>query len=345
VLFGTCLFVFPLVLDRISGGALAPLGQKDPVKTMRLSVMEESFSSASRRNGGDGEFRVFVMGDSTHYWSLPRAKRMVPALQRAFTKRGYDEVEVAGLAGGALNAVDFYLLMNRVVRERPDLVVIPVGTRSFSEWWLYNEGYRFHEMDHYPSFVELMRARKLSVAGRELDVIGWGLRSLDARFCEGRVAHLLRGAKVWFDGEKDRITYLITRRLFGPDAVMRTAAAPDRERWISNIEGDHPLFEAYRLINDLAKRNGIEVLYYSEPANQAAQRLKGRELNLANNFAVIEREISGAPGVRFLRLAGRYSSDIFSDDVDHLTRAGIEKVADAIVDEIVELQGGDAPSQ
>jgi hypothetical protein len=342
VLFGAGLCAFPLALDRISGGALAPLGRKDPVKTMRLRVMEEGFASAGLQHESGGKFRVFVMGDSTHYWSLPRSKRMVPALQRALAKRGSDNIEVAGLAGGALNAVDFYLLMNRVVRERPDLVVIPVGTRSFSDWWLYNEGYRFHEMDHYPSFIELMRARKLSVAGRELEVVGWGLRGLDAGFYDGRVAHLLRGAKVWFDAEKDRVAYLVTRRLFGSDAVIRSFSAPDRERWISAVDDDHPLFEAYRLINDLALRNGIEVLYYSEPANEAAQRLKGRELNLERNFAVIERKISNSPGVRFLRLADRNSPAMFSDDVDHLTRAGIEVVAGAIADEIERMQTGDA---
>ncbi|MBW2286723.1 MAG: hypothetical protein JRG90_02765 [Deltaproteobacteria bacterium] len=343
-LFATGLVAFPVGLAKISGGTLAPLGQKDPVKTLRLRLMEEHFASAGRHSEGDGKFRVFLMGDSTHYWSLPRTKRMLPRLQQALAKRGHGDFEVSGVSGGALNGVDFYLLMSRVVRERPDLVVIPVGTRSFSEYWLYNEGYRFHEMDHYPTFAELLRARNLSVAGREFSVVGWGLRSLDARFFDGRVAHLLRGARVWFKGERERVAYLITRRLFGPEALILHTAPPEYERWITAVADDHPLFEAYRLINNLAHRNGIEVLYYSEPANETAQRRKGRALNLEQNFAVIERAISGSPGVHFLRLAGDNPPGMFSDDIDHLTRAGIETVAGALADEIAEMRAGGAPA-
>jgi hypothetical protein len=269
---------------------------------------------------------------------------MLPTLQRTLAERGYGDVEVSSLSGCALNAFDFYLLMNRVVRERPDLVVIPVGTRSFSDWWLYDEGYRFHEMDHYPSFAELLRARNLSVAGRELSVVGWGLRSLDARFFDGRGAHLLRGAKVWFDGERERVAYLVTRRLFGPGSRMHHATLPDYERWITAVASDHPLFEAYRLINDLAGRNGIEVLYYSQPANATAQRRKGRDLHLAKNFDVIERAISGSPGVHFLRLADRNPPEMFSDDIDHLTPSGVATVAGALADEIAAIKAGGAPA-
>jgi hypothetical protein len=342
-LFTASLVAFPVGLARLSGGALAPLGRKDPVKTMRLRLMEEHFAAADRRYEGDGKFRVFLMGDSTHYWSLPRAKRMLPALQRALAERGHGEFEVFGVSGGALNAIDFYLLLNRVVRESPDLVVIPVGTRSFSDAWLHDEGYRFHEMDHYPAFSELLRARNLSVAGREFSVVGWGLHGVDARFFDGHVAHLFRGTKVWFDGEWDRVAYVITRRLFGPEARNREVTPPEYERWITAIPDDHPLFEAYRLINDLARRNEVELLYYSEPANAAAQLRKGRDLDLEQNFAVIERAISGPPGAHFLRLADRNSPGMFSDDVDHLTRRGIEIVAGAIADEIVEMQSVDAP--
>jgi hypothetical protein len=332
MLFALGLVAFPIALDRVSDGALSPLGEKDPVKTGRLRLMEERFAAAGRRPDDDATFRVFVMGDSTHYWSLPRPRWMVPTLQREIARRRVADVEIAGFAGGALNAFDFYLLMSRVVRERPDLVVIPVGMRGFSDWWLHNEGYRFHEMDHYPSFAELVRARKLSVAGRELSGIGWALRSLDAHFQDGRVAHLLRGAKVWLDAERDRVAFLLTARWFGSAAPP--AAAKGFNRWNTAIPADHPLFEAYRLINELARRNGVAVLYYSEPANVEAQRRKGRDLRIAENFAVIEAAIADASGVTFLGLADETPPEIFSDDIDHLTPEGIAGVAKALAAEI-----------
>jgi hypothetical protein len=339
LLYAFGLLALPAALHAVSGGHLAPLGEKDPIKTVRLRFLEDHLRSESHRKARAEKFSVFVMGDSTHYWSLPRKHWMVPVLNRALPEEVRDDVALYGLAGGALNAFDFYLLLNRIVREEPDLVVIPVGSRSFSEWWLHDEGYRFHGMDHYLGFGEFLRSWKLSVAGREITLVGWLLRRADASLFDGGVGHLLRGAKVFFEKEHERIRYGIWREHFASwapvPAEAQLALVPKHPRWNTHIAEDHPLLRAYRLINGLAARHGIEVLYYSEQINEEAQREKGRELRVRENFAVIERAVAGAPGVHFLMLSDRNPREMFSDDIDHMTPDGIASVAAELAREIV----------
>jgi hypothetical protein len=115
-------------------------------------------------------------------------------------------------------------------------------------------------------------------------------------------------------------------------------AIPRYRRWNTDIAEDHPLLQAYRLINDLAARNGIEVLYYTEQVNVEAQRKKGNDVRIRENFATIESAVAGDPGVHFLALAEENPPEMFSDDIDHLTPEGITRVAEAIVREIVALK-------
>jgi hypothetical protein len=342
LLYVTGLAALPAALLALSDGHLVPLGEEDPIKTHRLRYLEEHLRSEDHRKAKEEKFNVFVMGDSTHYWSLPRIHRMVPVLQRALPKDVKDDIAIYGLAGGALNAFDFYLLLNRIARERPDVVVIPVGLRSFSEYWLHDEGYRFHGMDHYLLPSEVPRAWNLSVAGREIQLVGWLLRRLDASLFDGRGAHLLRGAKVFFENESERIEDRIERTALASwepvPAEIQLAKTPNYQRWNTDIAEDHPLLDAYALINDLAARRGIEVLYYTEQINVEAQRKKGRDVRIRENFAVIERAIAAGPGVHFLMLSDRNPPEMFPDDVDHMTPEGIAGVAAAIAREIVALR-------
>jgi hypothetical protein len=217
-----------------------------------------------------------------------------------------------------------------------------VGLRSFSDWWLHNQGYRFHELDHYLQPSEFLRAWNLSVAGREVSLVGWVLRRLDARFFDGRAAHLLRGGKVFFEAESERVQQQISETLLASwkpvPRDVQLKAVPRYHRWNTHIAGDHPLLRAYRLINDLAARHGVDVLYYTEPVNVEAQRKKGKDLRVRENFAAIEDAIAGGPGVHFLTLRDGNPPEMFSDDLDHLTPEGISRVAAAIDREVVALE-------
>jgi hypothetical protein len=82
------------------------------------------------------------------------------------------------------------------------------------------------------------------------------------------------------------------------------------------------------------------VLYYTEQVNVEAQRKKGKDLRVRENFAVIEDAIARDAGVRFLMLSDENPPEMFSDDIDHLTPEGIADVAAAIAREIVALERG-----
>jgi hypothetical protein len=338
------LAALPAVLLVLSDGHLVPLGEKDPVKTRRLRLLEEHLRSEEHRRAREEKFNVFVMGDSTHYWSLPASHHMLPVLESALPEGEKDEIALYGIAGGALDAFDFYLLLNRIAREQPDVVVIPVGLRSFSDWWLHNQGYRFRGLNHYLRPSEFLRAWNLSVAGREIRLGDWLLGRLDAGFFDGRAAHLLRGGKVFFEAESERVQQEFSETVLAAwEPVPREVqwkAIPRYRRWNTDIAEDHPLLDAYRLINDLAARHGIEVLYYTEQVNVEAQREKGKDLRVRENFAVIEDAIGRDAGVRFLMLSDENPPEMFSDDIDHLTPEGIAGVAAAIAREIVALERG-----
>jgi hypothetical protein len=342
VAYAVGLAALPAALFVLSNGHLVPLGEKDPVKTQRLRLLEEHLRSEEHRKAREEKFTVFVMGDSTHYWSLPPSHHMLSALENALPEGERDEIAFYGIAGGALDAFDFYLLANRIAPERPDVIVVPVGLRSFSEWWLHNEGYRFHGFDHYLRPSEFLRAWNLSVAGREIPLVGWVLRRLDARFFDGRAAHLLRGGKVFFESESERFQQEISQTLLASwepvSKEVQMKAIRRYRRWNTDIGEDHPLLRAYRLINGLAARHGTRVLYYTEQVNVEAQRKKGKNLRVRENFATIERAVAGDPGVHFLMLADENPQEMFSDDIDHLTPEGIAGVASAIVREIVALK-------
>jgi hypothetical protein len=341
-LFGAALAAFPAVWFGISDGQLVPLGYLDPVKTERLKLLEMRMNSEEHRRAVEEKFNVFVMGDSTHYWSLPPEHHLVAAIRRSLAAASQTDVEVYGLAGGALNAFDFYLLLNRIAREKPDLVIVPLSLRSFSDRWLQDRGYQFHGMDHYPGPAELLRARNLAVAGRELTTVGWLLRKFDAAFFRGNAGHLLRGVQSWFQAEKERIELEIERTAFATwtpvPAEVQLDLIPLHAAWNTHIPPDHPLFEAFRLINRFAARHGIELLYYTEQVNVSAQREKGNDIRIRENFATIERAVTGGAGVHFLMLSDRNPPEIFSDDVDHLTPDGIEALADALVRETLAIR-------
>jgi hypothetical protein len=339
--YAAVLAAFPAALLALSDGHLVPLGEKDPVKSRHRRLLEEHLRSEKHRRAREEKFSVFVMGDSTHYWLLPDPL-MLPLLERALPAGEKDEIALYGIAAGALNAFDFYLLLNRIARERPDVVVIPVSLRSFSDWWLHDRGNRFSGFDHYLQPAEFLRAWNLSVAGREVPLVGWLLRRLDARCFDRRAAQLLRGGKVFFESESERLRRGISETVLAAwepvSEEVQLKANPRYRRWNTDIAVDHPLLPVYRLINDLAARHGIEVLYYTEQVNVEAQREKGKDLRVRENFAVIESAIAGDAGVHFLMLSDEIPPEMFSDDLDHLTPKGIAGVAAAIAREIAALK-------
>ncbi|MFQ5416307.1 MAG: hypothetical protein ACE5FL_04565, partial [Myxococcota bacterium] len=340
--YAAVLAATPPFFDWLSGGHLAPLGEQDPVKARNQRDLEAYLDSDAFAQARREKFTVFVMGDSTHYWGLEDDDRMVPVLRRALPDSARDDIEIFGLYGGALNAFDFYLLANRVAPERPDLFVIPVGVRSFSEYWLHNESYRYRGMFHYLAPVEFWRARNLSIAGREIPLVGWSLRRVDAAAFDGRVGQLLRGAKVFTEREFVRLGAVFELAAFMgwqpvPDGLLRSLT-PRYRSLNPVISPEHGLFEAYRLIDALALRNGVDILYYTEQINVEALREKGMDIRLQENIAVIEDQISGRPGVHLLRMTDENPREIFSDDLDHLTPEGLAGVAAALAREIVALE-------
>lgn len=99
---------------------------------------------------------------------------------------------------------------------------------------------------------------------------------------------------------------------------------------------DNPTLQPFRLLNSLAARHGIAVLYYTVQANERAQAAHGIDLALRRNYALIGREIGRSPGVSFLDLSASNPPWMFSDEHEHLSREGIRAVAGRLADAILE---------
>ena len=96
----------------------------------------------------------------------------------------------------------------------------------------------------------------------------------------------------------------------------------------------------FHLIEDLAKKHGISVLYYSTNQNVQAQLEKGRALKLPENTAVIKRAITREPSTFFLDLAASNPPEMFSDANEHLTPGGINQVAGHLMQAALLILGG-----
>lgn len=325
---------FPAALWLGSDGDLSALGESDPPKVVALREFDRTLRSPEHLESLRERFSVAVLGDSTHVFALPKHARMLPTLARSLPEQ--DAYYWFGTAGGAYSAFDFYLLANAMKNEPPDLVVAPVSLRSFAPAWFLNPGYRVRDLDHYLALSELWRSRSLSVGGRDVPVGGWVLRGTDAVLFAGDAERLLRGAKIFARLETERHASRFAARLgwsFNEELPEERFSG-----WEPHIAADHEMFDAFRLLNDLAARTGFEILYYTVQPNAQAQMARGRDIRVWENFELIERQITGAPGIHFLALREPIPQPMYRDDIDHLHPQGIEHVAAQIARKVAEIR-------
>lgn len=327
-----CFLLFllaPLAVAALHGvRGFADLDQADRRKRVRLAELEAYLASDDYARTR-GAYRVAVLGDSTHFWPLPKRQRMLPTLRSALAERGAGDIAVYGISAGAFSGYDFYLLLNRLVDDPPDLVVAPVNLRSFSPQWNALLDHDFPRIEAYLRLSELPRALGLSVGTRMLRWDTLLLVHLDLWLFDGDLGAFLRGLGRWLHAERDRI-------LADLAPPGEAAAGPaSASAWPQQVTPDNPTLQPFRLLNSLAARHGIAVLYYTVQANERAQAAHGVDLSLRRNYALIGREIGRAPGVEFLDLSASNPPWMFSDEHEHLSREGIRAVAGRLADAIV----------
>lgn len=331
----------PVVAAAVHDGrAIADLDQADRRKRARLAEFEQYLASPEHGQARAQGFSVCVLGDSTHFWPRPRDERMLPTL-RAALPPGHP-IEVYGISAGAFSAYDYYLLMNRLVDEAPDLVVVPVNLRSFSTWWSRIREHDLPRIERYLRLDELPHAHGLEVGDRQIRWDALALVHLDGLLFDGDAGALLRGGARYLHAERDRVLGSLGEQLgWRPPEMLRRQQrrfgwnVDDSSEWPERVRRDHPMLEPYRLLNRLATEHRMPVLYYSVQANEQAQAKLGVRLDLRHNYQVIAQEIGRDPIVTFLDLSNENPPWMFADDSDHLSREGMQHVAKRLARAIV----------
>jgi hypothetical protein len=321
-----------LAIAIVDGSALITLVRGELAKRARLAEFESRLESLEARSDGS-RFSVAVLGDSTHYWSLPPERTMQPSIERALRPEPRQRIRIHGVAAQAFTAFDYYLLLNRMVEDPPDLVVIPVNVRSFGDSWIASAEHAYAASERYLRFDELAAAPDVRLGAREL---GWErvlIRRLDEALAGGRISLLLRGLRRHLGADLE----LAAERSL-PAWLLRAQPSPDEPPvWPRAIGPDHPMLAYFRAINRLAARYGVEILYYTVQCNLEALSERGIQIDLRGLYASVEREIAGAPGVHFLDLSAHNPRWMFSDTADHLNERGMRLVAGRLADRIAEL--------
>lgn len=320
---------------KVCGPALVSANPSDVGKLERLAELESDLDSVAHRDPGI-RYSVAVLGDSTHFFSLDPRNGMRPSLERALRPSERERIDIYGVAARAFSAFDYYLLVNRLVDARPDLVVIPVNARSFGEEWIASAAHEFTPIERYLRIDELRAAPDEPVGRREL---GWErvlIRRLDEALAGGRISLLLRGLRRHLRAE-----LLLAAENTFPLHLFHPLPSQPLPIWPIAIAPDHPMLAYFRAINRLAARHGIEVLYYTVQTNLEAVAESGSPPDLQGLYASVEREIAHAPGIHFLDLAGSNPRWMFSDASEHLNERGMRMVSQRIARRISELAAGE----
>jgi hypothetical protein len=337
--FALALPGLPLALLAASSGrAFAAIDHREFDKRGRLSALETYLASDEHRKRGD-RYSVALLGDSTHFWPLEPHQHMLPSVERALPAAERERVELYGISAAAFGAYDYYHLTNRLVVERPDLIVVPVNLRALSSWWAQLHYHDFRPIERYLRANELLHVHGIAVGPREIDWAGWLLVRADA-WLGGRIAPFLRGV-----GRYARTEAASTAEALGPAWLARPAPeaararlAPASSPWPSQISADDPNLRLLRRIGSLAERHGVRVLFYTVQTNTKALARTGVRLGLARRFAEIEALIAPSPNVSFLQLAGDDPEWMFADEGDHLSPRGVEAVAGNLAAAILRLR-------
>lgn len=339
--------VVALLAAMIWGEQLVLFGYKSHRLVGRLNEFEAYLHSGEHERELASHYSVCVFGDSSHFYKLPKRNWMLPTLRRELTTRGIDDIAVYGMSFTALTAWDYYLLLNRVAPEAPDLLILPVQLGSFSTAWLTRRPWHFPILHRYLPVSEFADAYGLSVAGRSFHWEQIALQRLDYAVFGGRARPFFGGIRYLWNLGRAGAAQSVGDALMGDwpaiaDALDQT---PTWQQIDNDIREDHELFSAFDLINRLATAHDISILYYTAQINEKSYARLGVELRLEENYDLIERRLKTGPGIHVLELGTENPEEVFADESLHYNPLGISRLADRLVEAVVEIRAGRNPDR
>ncbi|HIA47632.1 MAG TPA: hypothetical protein EYN96_06610 [Candidatus Hydrogenedentes bacterium] len=336
----TCVTTILIPLAFLSAGyarrgeELVAKGVRAPDLVAQVEKLERYLTSEKHLVDRDELYSLVILGDSTHYYDLTSAQELLPQIERALPKALKGEIELFGLRHMGLDAFDYYFLLNRLVRDKPDMILIPMNLRTFGENWSEGDMTYFPALERFTQLREVHRASYISSESRD---IRWDLvvmRKLDYGVMDGRGSLFLRGAKLTYGERKRKIEDGFEERYSEFAKYIPNSFVEEKRRFFErakrdytlHINPEHSMLGAFGALNRLAREHGIRVVYYTVESDR-------KNVRQEENFDLIEEELSKDPDIYFINTLGLLNYRHFMQR-EHLTPVGIELLARYLANEV-----------
>lgn len=330
-------FLAPMV-DR-SRPCMVKIGQHTAPLIGVLEEFESYLNSDEHTDKEESRFSVPIFGDSTHRYKL--ADHFMPRLQFRNTSDKNTSIEFYGLSYFALGPWEYFLLLNRLSLEEPDLIVLPVNLRYFTDYNMNLKLSRIYAFDHFVRWGEIPGALEFKVADREFRWSKLLWTKFDARYFNRDLTPLFNGLKselrTWY---RYRLNFLLNlqpeRWESFPDKGLETVS-PESAGYELVLDQDHPLLQVYSEINRFAEENGLTILYYQTDLDDTWQDKMGLQCHVDENYRFLEEFLSKSPNASYYIVNSAVPSSLHVDAWGHMTDDGIRIVADDLFEKVTAL--------
>ncbi|HIA47679.1 MAG TPA: hypothetical protein EYN96_06850 [Candidatus Hydrogenedentes bacterium] len=315
---------------------LTQLGQKTQPGVSEREKFDQFLESSAHRNKRKDNYSVCVLGDSTHRFEL--VDRFMPRFKYRHENDQSETLEIYGVSFFGMGPREYYLLMNRLSVEQPDIVVIPVHLRLFTDYLMRQEHNRIDTFNQYLQWSEIPRALSIKVADRQFEWENLLLQKADAHFFDSRIAPLANGTKNELQVQYD--FYLENHPHLQPDdwEVMPENTDNSISREPSGyellIQEDHMILPLYDGIIRLAKKHHIQILFYPVGLDDTMQAELGLQMHVDENYRFLEKYLKQDSNALFYWPPTPIPSHLYVDAWGHMNEEGIHTVADDIFDKI-----------
>jgi hypothetical protein len=312
-------------------------GVRAPRLVTQVQNLERYLTSEEHLTRRDERYSLLVLGDSTHFFDLKATQEMLPQIERAFPKPLKDKIEMSGLRSMGLDAFDYYFLLNRLVEDKPDMILLPINLRTFGDNWATADMTYFPSLERFTQWQEIPRASYISSDSRPIrwDLIN--MRKLDYAVMDGRVSKFLRGAKLNYNKQKQALDDGFKERFAELGGYIPSSFLDEKDQFLEQskrnytlyVSRDHSMLDAFRALNRLARRHGIRVVYYTVESER-------KDVRQEENFHLIEEVLLKDPDVHFIDTLGLLDFKHFMER-EHLTPEGIQLLARYLANKVGEI--------
>jgi hypothetical protein len=279
---------------------------------------------------------IGFLGDSTVV-SYPEGEKLPDRLREVLAERHKRKVSVFNLAIPGMSSWDFYVLADKVVRSRPDMLIVAINLASFSPSWRTRFGRGDIVGSVSPSRLPDLHSRPYHVWGLTLDrvLLYLAVEQLGASGTweifvseQVRASHgldaLRRGLSSANRKSGSGLPRTPSSRLKGNNA--RFNATMTREMYadaLAGIESAHPVARMLDGALAVFHEAEIEILAYVVPMNLEHLENVGIEVGSGLEQSIDNlREIVRGYGGRFIDLHAIFDDSEFRDPPGHFAQTG-----------------------